>query len=188
MQKTISKQVNAIQWPGPEAGYPEGLHETLPEVHWAAGRELIYFTYGRLQPKFWMGVEQVSDAPESTSLDGWVKFEPKDREPYYRKVLPFAFWDVKSEAQMKGRSGHSAAYKPVFLNVEDTDEVCLFHDYCQIERWPNPLPRYAEFREVNGSYGRGYLPHYLAPGDWLLDDAQGASPYRVLTDEAFRKL
>lgn len=184
----IHQTIEAEQWTGEPGDYPTGCYETLPEICWSHGRELVYFTYGTLRPGHWMGVEKLAAEPKQTALDGWVGFTPKDGAPkYWRSVLPFAFWEVKSEAQMKNRAGEPNAYAPIFLTDDSpADEIELFHNYCSVEHWPNPLPRFAEYREVNGKYGRGYAPHYLGPGDWLVREP-GREP-RVITDAEMQAL
>ena len=185
-QITIKREIDAIQWLGPDHELPEGFHETMPEVHWSAARDLVYFTYGKLDSRDWIGVEKLTEKPGKSALEGWVGYTPPGHAPYWRKVLPFAFWSVKSESTIRVRNGDPTAYRAVFLNRDDAEQVRLFHDYCASQRWPNPLPRYAEYREIDGAYGRGYAPHYLAPGDWLLCE-RDARP-RVVSDEEMQKL
>jgi hypothetical protein len=183
---TITREIDAVQWLGPEHPLPEGCFDVMPEVEWAAGRDFVYFTYGNLAARDWMGVEKLAEKPAGGSFEGAVQFTPKEGAPYWRQVLPFAFWSVKSESTIKARQGDANAHRAVFLNVDDEAEVALFRNYASLESWPNPLPRFAEYREINGSYGRGYRPHYLAPGDWLVRE-QGKPPY-VLSDEEMQKL
>ncbi|PQV52910.1 hypothetical protein LX70_04016 [Defluviimonas denitrificans] len=183
---TVKREIDAVQWRGPDHEMPEGFFECLPEVHWAAGRNFVYFTYGKLDSRDWIGVEKLPEEPGKAALEGWVGYTPKGEAPYWRKVLPFNFWSVKSEASMKARSGDAASHHAVFLDLDNPEEVQLFHDYCAYERWPNPLPRFAEFRVIDGSYGRGYRPYYLSPGDWLLREP-GKDP-TVISDDDLQKM
>lgn len=183
---TITREIDAVQWLGPEHPLPDGCFNVVPEVHWAADRNFVYFTYGDLDARDWMGVEKLAEKPAGGGFEGSVQFTPKEGAEYWRKVLPFAFWSVKSEATLKARLGVSDAHRAVFLNLDDETEVTLFRNYASLEQWPNPLPRFAEYREINGSYGRGYRPHYLAPGDWLVRE-KGRDPY-VLKDDEMQKL
>lgn len=177
--ETINKAIQATQFREGKP-LPEGMHECVPEVMWAQGRKLLYFTYAKLRPCHWMGVEKkpIPENPESVCV-----FEPPDAEKYARDAYPFAFYKVKSESSVT--RDHSAVY----LDREDPDMVALWHDYCSMEKFPNPIPRYAEYRERDTQYGRGYAPHYLADGDWLLKENTEHGPsVRVVTDEEFQRL
>lgn len=186
---TIVRQVEAVTWAGPGASLPEGWHLAGPEVHWSADRKLIYFTYGRLTPRHWLRVEELSAPPEDRQFLGSILgFTLPDGRKYWRELLPFAFWSVKSEASFK------RDHRAVHLDPADEQMMRLWRDYASAEDWGTlspegvrTLPQWAEFRETAGSLGRGYRPHYVGPGEWLLDDAQGDSRYRVLTDAQLRE-
>lgn len=178
--KTVILQQKALQWDGRLDKLPEGFHVVEPEVHWSAKRDLVYFTYGDLRTNYWMGVEAFDKKPETDALTQCVGIRSSDTgEEHYRRVLPFAYWDVKSEAQMKNRDGDKDAYRPVFLDWNDNSMVDLYIDFVILEKWRshlNPATHrldMVEFREIDGACGRGYRPHYLHPGDWLV---QGAGP------------
>lgn len=179
---TIKREIEAAQWTlgGP---LPDGTFECVPEVEWSAARDLIYFTYGNLRPRHWLGArrEAVPAEPGKAcgALEGLIVFTPKEGEPYARKMYPFAFWSVKSLASA------TRDWRPVFLDQTDQEMVRLWHDYCSAEEWPNPVPRMIEFREMSGQYGRGYRPHYMSSGDWLL---QEAGSIKVVSDEEFQKM
>jgi hypothetical protein len=146
---------------------PAGCHLCRPEICWSAGREYIYFTYAELMPKRWMEVRERSEEPKSENnvgvmnLEGGIKVERNDGTIYYRKTLPFNFWNVKSEASVT-RDHHA-----VYVDKADEAVVKLLVDYMFVEGWSNPLPPRAEYREIDGSYGRGFRPIYLKPGDWI---------------------
>ena len=182
----IKREIEAIQWLGPDHDMPDGMFEAVPEVNWSVGRDFVYFTYGKLDVRDWIGVEKLPEEPGKAQLEGWVGFTPPGEAPYWRKVLPFAFWSVKSEATIKSRSGDRDAHRAVFLDLDNAEEVQLFHDFCASQRWPNPLPRFVEFREISGSHGRGYVPHYLSPGDWLIREPEKRP--RAISDDEFQKL
>ena len=175
----ISKTIEAIQFRVGEP-LPDGLHECMPEVMWAHGRNLVYFTYAALRPRHWMGVEK-KQVPQR--LDSVCVYEPSDGEPYARDVYPFATYKVKSECSIK------RDYSAVYLDRDDNRMISLWHDYCSLEQFPNPIPRYAEYREPGEQYGRGYAPHYLADRDWLLKEpGENGVKIRVVSDEEFERL
>lgn len=184
MKVTINRAVEAEQWI--EGGaLPDGVHLSLPEIEWSAGRALIYFTYADLRPNNWLGAEKlpVPENPKSEILEGLIIYTPRDGEPYARKLLPFAFWKVKSESSVT--RDHSAK----FLDADDAAMTALFFDYAAAEQWPNPIPRRAEYREINGKYARGYRPHYLKSGDWLLREPSLDGPIiSVVSDDKFQAM
>lgn len=178
---SIVRTIKADHWEAFDKPLPEGCHLCQPEVHWSAHRDLIYFTYGELNPRHWLSTWRYAEEPGTNSgLSSWVRYKPKDGAPdYWREWYPFAFWSVKSESQFK------RDHRPVFLDPDDTALLALWHDYCSAERWPNPLSRYAEYRITDGRYGRGYKPIYLKEGDWLLHE-DGKDPRAMSTDELRR--
>lgn len=184
----IVKEIDAIQWKGEETDLPEGMHLCRPEVHWSADRKLVYFTYADLRCHNWIGVEETpiaagEEPPENGGFEGGVRVKRDDDSEYVRRVLPFTFWSVKSEAQI------TRDHRAVYLDKSDESLVRVFVDYCYVEKWSNPLPPRAEFRVVDGGYGRGFRPYYLSPGNWLLSDTgENGKQYRVVTDEAFKAL
>lgn len=178
---TLARKVKAVRWEPADAPVPAGCHKTMPEIQWSAGRKYVYFTYGTLRPKHWLGTEKLAAQPESNAFEGWVGYTPKEGVPYWRECLPFAMWSIKSEAS---RSGD---HRAVFLNLEDENELLLWHNYCSMEQWPNPLPRFAEYRVTDGGYGRGYRPIYLTPGEWLVFEGDQTAP-KVISDAEFNAL
>lgn len=124
-----------------------------------------------------MGVEKHAVRPEGKGgifEAGYLGVTKKDGAEYFREVLSFRMWKVKSEASATGNRG------PVFLDENDEAMLDLFIDYVMLEGhgygeddkraalWKQyPMAR-AEFRATDGNYGRGYRPIYLKPGDWLV--------------------
>ncbi len=146
---------------------PQGCFLCQPELNWSHGRDLVYYTFADFTVKHWLGVQQLA-VPEGTTklnegFEGHVIYKPREGKPaYMRKWLSFMFWKVKSEASA------TQNHRPVYYDKTDELHVALFNDYASAEEWPNPLPRCIEYREVNGSYGRGFRPVYLKPTDWLI--------------------
>lgn len=190
---TIRREVVGEQWIQGGA-LPNGCFGSYPEVHWSADRKLVYFTYAEFSPKHWMTVEKlpVPDDLEASvgPLEGGVMFEPKGEPAYIRKLYPFSFWSVKSESSVK------SDWKPIYVNGSDREVLALLHDYAQVERWPNPIPRRIEYREYSSEYGRGFRPVYLKPGEWLIQEEIPTGhnnmgrrkSVRVMSDEEFSAL
>jgi len=168
MKTTIKRTIEAEQWTGENGPLPAGVYLCKPEICWSHMRQLVYFTYAELRPQHWMEVKKHEGVGTDKDVDGFfeggIQIELKTGEKYWRKTLPFAFYSVKSEASMS-RNHHA-----VYVEKEDAETVALFMDYCGVEKWPNPLPPRAEYRDVDGAYGRGYRPIYMKPGDWLLKE------------------
>lgn len=185
---TITKKVQAAQFVE-GVSRPDGTFDCIPEVHWAAGRQLIYFTYAEFMPTHWMGVAKDPIPPSGTKLEV-LESRIDFRDGYSRKALPFMFWSVKSEGSVTGN------HRPVYLDFADADMVALWHDYCELEQWPNPTPPRIEYREIGGGYGRGFRSVYMKPGDWLLRETvpDGHNNYgtknvvSVVPDEEFRRM
>jgi len=179
---TITKECFAEQWLGEGHPLSNGMYLCQPEVHWSASRDLVYFTYADLRSTHWMDVkpkEFTPDANIDTLCEGF-KVERPDGSAYYRQTYPFALWSIKSEASITQR--HHAVY----LDRTDAELVAIFVDYMYSEGWTNPLPAKAEYRVVNGSYGRGFKPIYLNPGDWLVTEKK-QDPY-VLSNDKFQEM
>jgi hypothetical protein len=213
MQVTVNKKIEAVQYL--EANGIDVLQDTLKrygtwhacqvEVEESADGKLIYYSYGsymKSRAEHWMGTTKLSEEPKRDgSIFGgsWVGFTPKDGSaPYYREWLPFAFWSVKSKSSMLRYQG-----KPdptVYLDTKDKDAVAQFHDYASASKWPNPIHQCAEFRIVDGAYGRGFKPLYVYDTDWLIiepyikpnggyDEEHGRNwTARVLTDAQMTEL
>lgn len=188
----IVREIEAVQFTGEGMLLPKDWHLCVPEVHWSAGRKFIYFTYATLRPKYWMGVERSETRPviEPGAFDAWAEITVNGTgEKYHRQVLPFQFWDVKSEASMNARAGKADAHRAVYL----TDDLAsLWMDYRVLhDDWPNPLPVFAEFRVTDGAYGRSFLPFYLGVGDWLIHDPvkfnERVHGYEVWTDQKLKE-
>lgn len=184
----ITKTIEAEQWLGPGSPLPKGCFDCQVEVHWSHGRQMVYFTYAKLNPQHWMGVKKlpIPENPGTGLFDkSYCVFTPANAglegEPYARESLPFAFWKVKSEASM------NRDHRAVYLDMKDPEQVELFHNYASMERWENPITQYAEYREIDGGYGRGFRPHYIPPKGWLLKEpVDGQIKYRAVTDDEFR--
>lgn len=178
----IKKEIEAYQWESVDKPLPEGCVLCQPEVHWSANRKLVYFTYGDLLSRHWMGVEKLKEKPDTNrGLSGWIGYTPKDGSPeYYREWLPFAFWSVKSESSMTGD------HRAVFLNTDDPEMVTLWHNYCSGEQWENPIRMCAEHRIPGGQYGRGYKPVYFYPGDWMIREK--GQEVRFVSDKEFQRM
>jgi hypothetical protein len=179
----IRKEIQAWQWNGEEQGLPEGFYLCRPEVHYSADRKLVYFTYADLPSHHWISAAPLSEQPETPFGGTVLLVTRKDGTTYYRAVYPFACWSVKSEASFK------SDWKARFLDIGNREEFEAFLDYGHGERWFTAteashvsLPPRVEYREVDGACGRGYCPHYLKPGDWLLRDGP---EYRVVSAEEF---
>lgn len=191
MKTTITKTIEATQYEPGSAGF-EGTFKTQLEVCWSSGRELVYFTFGHLRSRSWMGVEKLTEQPtlKGGLFDpGYGRFEAKDGSVYWRQVLDFAFWSVKSEASAK--QDHST----IFADRSDPVMKELTDDYVAMSGWVTKpedidvLNATIEFRETDGSLARGYRPHYMMPGDWLLCEViDGKKVYTVKTDSEFTQM
>jgi hypothetical protein len=172
----IKKTVKAQRWESADSPLPDGSFLCEPEVSWSEGRELVYFKYADLRPTHWLGVGKLKEET------GGIRYCCTDGEVYYREFLPFAFYSVKSEASAK------RDWRAVFLS-KAAEEMpilnILWLDYQLAERWPIPLPVYAEYRLTAGEYGRGYKPIYFKPGDWLV--FEGREP-KVFSTEQFEAM
>jgi hypothetical protein len=179
---TINRAVEAEQWLGEGHPLPEKVILCRPEVHWGAGRKLVYFTYADLLPRHWIdATENEYPAPDKFEfMCHGIAVQLRDGRKYWRQVYPFSCWNVKSEASIKRN------YTAVYLEKNDEPLVRAFVDFLDVEGWTNPLPPRAEFRIVDGAYGRGFKPVYLKPGDWLVREP-GKEPC-VVTSEEFDKL
>jgi hypothetical protein len=185
----IQRQIEAQQYM-PGIGAPDGCIRSHPEVCWAVGREYVYFTFANLRSGFWMGTKKLDKKPEKVeTLESFSIISKEGKDLHVREILSFAYWSLKSEASVSGD------YKAVFLNAADETEVELFQDYALISKWmpdaetAKRLQTTIEFREVNGALGRGYRPHYMEPGDWLLKETvDGKVVYSVVNNEMFEKL
>lgn len=192
----LQREVNAVQFVFGQP-LPEGMFEVLPEVTWSAGRKYVYFSYGDVGPGMhghWMTTEKLKEKPGDGDgiFGGYVSFTMNDTgEVYYREWLNFAFISIKSEDSLLLSQG---THNPPTIYVDGTDKdlLELWWDYASASKFPNPLPRMAEFREMSGAYGRGFRPHYLHDGDWLLDDNvpkySNDSKYRVVSTEQLNEM
>ena len=178
----IRKEVRAAQWSG--AGeMPEGVHSCRPEVHWSAGRECVYFTYAEMRSRHWIEVrERELPVPErAEGFSGVMCVSLRDGRQYWRRTYPFNMYSLKSESSVR------RDWSPVYCD-DSSDESLLraLVDYADLEGWlvDRSLPPRAEYRVIDGSYGRGFKPLYLSPGDWLVHEAgdDGRDVARVLTD------
>lgn len=180
---TIQKQVEAWQWNGEESDLPGGFHVCQPEVHYALGRKYVYFTYADLPCHHWITFDRLKEKPDTPFMGVVVETTLKDGSLYYRQVLPFMCWSIKSEASAQGD------YRAKFLNREDEAEVEAFLDFAQLEKWAETkdgilsLPARLEYRQIDGACGRGYHPYYMKQGDWLVKDDGRLS---VMPDDHFR--
>lgn len=181
MSASVTIKIGAVQWLGEGDPLPEGCHFCQPEVHWSADRTAIYFTYADLWSRHWITSAELSEQPEAPFMGGVFVVTRDDMSKYYRQAYPFNCWSIKSEASVKGD------HRALFVDRSDEEMVRRLTDYMYVESWTNPLPPRAEFREKSGAYGRGYRPHYLSPGDWLLD-APLADGNRTMTDAKFQKM
>lgn len=90
---------------------------------------------------------------------------------------------------MKSEDSATRDHSAKFLDENDAAMVALFFDYASVEQWPNPIPRRAEYREISGKYGRGYRPHYMKSGDWLLREPSPEGPIiSVVSDDKFQAI
>jgi len=189
---TLTKTVEAQQYL-PGKGAPDGCVRSHPEVHWSAGRELIYFTFANLRPDYWLGAAKLAEEPPKAEggifAEGYCRFTGSDGSVWWRKALNFRIWSVKSEASA------TQDHRAVFLDESDETMVEMFKDYVIMSEWVKTPQDEAmfrntvEFREVNGAYGRGYQPHYLSPGDWLTSEkTDGKTVYKVLKNDEFERL
>ena len=179
---TIKREVQAEQWLGELDALPEGAHLCRPEVCWSWDRKLVYFTYAELRTYNWIDADP-RELPVPEKLDfmcSGIRGVRKDGSEYWRQMYPFAMWSVKSEAGLK------RDHRAVYLDRADHALVETFVDYMYAEDWTNPLPPRAEYRIVNGAYGRGFKPVYLKPGDWLVKE-KDAEP-RALSHDEFQKI
>ncbi len=186
----ITREVDAYQYVVGQP-LPPDCHECQFEVNWSVGRSFVYFTYAKCNVKHWMSVQKWTEVPtgdNDSGLSSWAGIETADGEKYFRKVLPFAFWSVKSEASVS--RNHSAVYAT-------EEEAQLVYDYAALEKWTKSQREgWIEHRTVNGSYGRGFIPLYLKPTDWLVkddvpyghDNLGSRTVWHVVSDEDMQKL
>jgi hypothetical protein len=194
----LIKEIDAVQWSGEEKDLPEDFHLCQPEVHWSAGRRLVYFTFADLHPRHWIEFaenpiidgkthryveidgEKVLQLAEAQFAAGGVRVARADGTEYWRETFPFVFYSVKSESSV------TRDHRAVYMDRTDEALVRAFVDFIYLEKWTNPLPPRAEFRVIDGSYGRGFRPYYLSPGDWLLKEPhEDGTQYRVVSNEVF---
>lgn len=186
MQKVnVQKTIEAWQWNGEEKDLPKGFHLCRPEVHYSAGRKYIYFTYADLRPNYWLGTDELSERPAEAFMGGALQMTLNDGRVYWREALLFMSWDIKSEASK------TLDYSAKFLDTQDEKQLRAFLDYAHLEQWGQStdgqfaLPPRLEYRDINGSYGRGYRPFYLSAGDWLVKDG---GEIKVVSDAAFKAM
>jgi hypothetical protein len=95
------------------------------KIHYSLNRSYYYISTGhsRFWPRDWLSVEATpgevpAELRKGGFLEGYVQLTLKDGTTYYRKVLPFAFYKVKSG------------------DVEDISvDNDLFIDYACTEKW-----------------------------------------------------
>lgn len=144
----------------------------------------MYFTYADLRCRHWISATELAEKPPEPFMGAVIQTRRKDGSVYFREVLPFSCWSVKSEASIKNDHGAK------FLDRDNAAEREAFLDFASFEQWGESkdgtfaLPPRAEYREPNGGYGRGYRPYYLSPSDWLVIDGQEIS---VKPDAEFQK-
>lgn len=181
----IHKNIKAWQWDVKEKDLPEGFHLCQPEVHYSAARDCVYFTFADLMPSQWISTAELTEKPPSNTFNGVFKMELKDGRVYYREMFSFRFYEIKSEASAR------RDYTPVYLNTEDEKETRAFIDFGIIEKWfvaediVKVLPSRIEYRQTDGSYGRGFKPYYMKPGEWIVIDGK---EIKVMTDPEFKAL
>lgn len=165
----IIREIDAEQWLGEDHLLPDGCHLCRPEVHWSADRKLVYFTFAELRVRHWIdAVERPMPRPEKFEfMCHGLQVKLRDGHEYWRQVMPFLIWSVKSEASVNGD------HRAIYLDKSDEALMRAFVDFIDVEKaegWTNPLPPRAEYRITDGSYGRGFRPVYLKPSDWLVKD------------------
>ena len=181
----IHKTIHAWQWNGEESGLADGFFLCQPEVHYSVDRRLVYFCYADLPTRHWISAKWLTEKPAAAPFMGMVLRSTRDSIELFREALPFMAWKVKSEASATG--DHTAK----FLNRDDQEEVDAFLDYAHLEAWSKTkegtfsLPPYLEYREVDGKYGRGYRPHYMERGEWLVQDGKEIT---VMSHDSFLSL
>lgn len=183
----LKKAVKVWQWEGNAniKHLPENIFPCQPEVHYSADRKYVYFTYANLQCRHWIGTQELNTPPEANAISSAMKTTRADGSVYYREVLPFSLWSIKSEASVVND------YSAKMLNRNDISEMSAFLDYVHWEGWAKTedealeLPPRVEYRQIDKTLGRGYRPYYIKPTDWLVIDKESIL---VLTDEEYKKL
>ena len=178
----IAVEIEAEQWTGEHGILPKGAHFCVPEVHWSADRKLVYFTYADLHVRHWISAD-ASPMPATGNppfMGSRVASTKQDGTEVWRDVYPFMAWSIKSEASVK------RDHRAVYIDRDDARQMEAFADFRFVEQWPNPLPPRAEYRITDGSYGRGFKPIYLKPGDWLVKEP-GREP-RAMSEAEFQQL
>lgn len=166
----LARKSRGQQWLGEGHPLPEGCFYCKPEIWWSADKKLLYFTYADLLPKHWIGYERLLEEPKTGTFDGGIKVNDREAGTYYRQTFPFSCWSVKSL--------HSVTRKwdAEYIDRDDSDMAKAFADFAYLENWSNPLPPRIEYRHSGGDYfDRGYRPHYLKPGDWLIKHSDGTA-------------
>lgn len=71
-----------------------------PRMMLSADKRLFYITDFRNRPTCWMSVGRIEGAvPEERKKDllkGWLQVQTNDGRLYYRELLTFTFWTVKT--------------------------------------------------------------------------------------------
>lgn len=90
-----------------------------PQIWYSADKRLFYITDKRNAPHYWMGVRQIDgDVPEDKKRDlikGWLQVETRDGRKYYREMLPFNFWKVRSIGRGESVDVNSDEFKDYVL-------------------------------------------------------------------------
>lgn len=71
---------------------------------YSSDRKYYYIAGTGKPPRYWFSVDVIAgEVPEEkrhASLDGWLQIKTDDGRTYHRRVLPFAFYDLKSGARV----------------------------------------------------------------------------------------
>lgn len=179
-EQELKRTVKVFQWNGEEKDLPDGFHLCKPEIHHSFAGDVLYFSYADLRPECWIDTKRVKEKPEVSTFSGALSMV-ENGETLYRAVYPFAFYDIKSLASATGD------HKPVFLDYDNEEHLKAFVDYAWKHKWlvDDFIPQRLEYRQINGSYGRGYQPFYMKPTDWILFDGE---KIEVVSDEEYQKL
>jgi hypothetical protein len=95
------------------------------EIQYSRDGKFYYVNHALHRPTEWLSVDErpmpVPEDFKKATFSGAVEIRKRDGRSYWREVLPFSFFEVKS-----GRTETIS---------EDSD---LFKDYASASRWPEP--------------------------------------------------
>lgn len=162
--------VEAVQW-FPSVTVP-GVDVARPKIHYSLDGNYYYVSWHGFISSEWLESNptpgDVPDEIKKESLSGAFQFRKTggDRvgETYFRRYLPFAFFDVKERRE----------------TVEADVSSDLFLDYASASRWNPEQQGKATVTTIQGQRVA------ISPGEWVITESDGVHHYPCSAEEFSR--